>query len=40
MIAIHPMVLFEPRLKLVAQFLERFFCPVDWGERHKVFRTA
>ncbi len=40
MIAIHPMILFEPCLKLVAQFLERSFCPVDWGERQEVFRTA
>jgi hypothetical protein len=40
MIAPGAMVLFQSELKLVAQFLECSFCPVDSGEGDEVFRTA
>jgi len=40
MIAPGAMVLFQSQLKLVAQFLECSFCPVDSGECDEVFSAA
>lgn len=40
MIAPGAMVLFQSELKLVTQFLECPFCPVDSGECDEVFSTA
>lgn len=40
MIAPGAMVLFQSELKMVAQFLECSFCPVDSGECDEIFSTA